>query len=498
MAAYTPNLSDGSKVSYIKKDLQAFESEYKKMHLYLHGGINKPTALKSIVPKPINYGNDQYNQLICAAYVLNFVGKTYDTYTGVVFEQEHSLLNFESLEEDYAFDDLKEQVSDLAKESVDWTMEQARGCVLAMPPRNEGGGIMTADQIANDPPTMEFFNSESIINWRKDERGNLTLLVIRQEIETVADQSRPYLAENEMYYRRFALTDDGVEYAVLDKDDNFKEGFEPRILTWADGSPVDYIPAEPIGARRNDWTPEPPPLSSIAHANDALIATIAKEQEDNLMTSHGTLVIAGITTNEKAAYKEQTGVELMTGVRHAIALESPGATVSLLSSNNGSFFTDKVNAQIDRLQDLGAIIDRKSGVGAESLVTIRLRKKTEIVNLNKLVSNVEQAINQSLKTFIKFLTPNEPDEMPSLAMSKEFYKSGIDPEEFRVKLDAWEKGVLSDAMIVKYLKEARAIPNEIDDEEAIKEIASIAAKRKSEAMQIMQQTQNSETGNDGD
>ena len=290
------------------------------------------------LPKHTAEHADEWKLRIGRAVLFNVTLKTLDTLVGIAFKKEPQLGK-----------DVPEatqlQLKDCDLAGTHWAVflkllfrdvmqDGLAGILVDMPPALPEGATLADEQAAGLRPYFVKYTADQIVNWRTNEKGQLTLLVLEEES---TEPVGAYGVGEVCRYR--VLTPGAWEVWREVEDENTKQKkLIPEVNP--DGSPMKgttllpVIPFAPAYARKDGVMQSAPPLLELANLNLRHFQDASDYSTSLYVGSNPLMFFSGVSSDFKL---ESTGpyayVKEQDPLAKAIYLEVSGAAYSAVSAN---------------------------------------------------------------------------------------------------------------------------------------------------------------------
>ena len=385
-------------------------------------------------------------------------------------------------------------LAQVIKDASNYIVPYGRGGWLTDFPATNGS--LTKKQVNDGEfvPTVRFVQPLDIVNWEERFVGNkkiVTMVVVREWMEERAQDSLEV-----KHYKRYRIMvlegenyDRAVTYLVtVNKPDNLKSSrdFEQKdfltskyVLTQQDGTPMNKLPFEFIGAENNDSTIDIPPLYTMATLNIAHYRNSADYEESVYITGQPTPWITGLS---QSWVDEVLNKGIRLGSRSVLTLPV-GADIGLLQAAANTLAEGAMINKQEQMMMAGAKLVRENSKVERKQAEIQAEGAAQTSKLSKIATNIETALMEVLKTAYSFLS-SEPIEDGELVIdiNKVFNIGNRTAEELRVLHDmvnAAQPGIT----VTEFRAQARSIGIVFqDDEVAMSEIDSMLKDRTERAI----------------
>lgn len=414
-------------------------------------------------PDENNSASPRYQSYKMRAVYTNFTGRTVTGLSGLVFAQDAKVVVPDDI--DYVinnFDGNGLSLEGAAQRAMDQCQIKGRYCIattfpdVAMP---EDGSAPTAEQTAGLKPRNVSYQAEDVINWHATD-GRLDLLVLK---EVYSDMSGDEFEHDEkIQYIVFRLRSEGATYQKYDEEIAVTDEV---LLKYADGSSVENIPADIIGAVDNNPSVDNPPISDIAALNIAHYRNSADYEEGVFMTGQPTPHIdTGNTSADDFLRLNPNGVRLGS----TTAVVTQGGSMGLVQAQANGAANEAMVRKEEQMVMLGAQIVRPQG-GVETAEAAKIRAGAETSTLNTLTKNVSTAIENRLKDTYRFavdvaVAALEADlDLIQYQLPSDLYFTKPDAQIFSAMIMGRDRGIIAKSDVRSWLKDNRLLDPERTD-----------------------------------
>lgn len=341
----------------------------------------------------------------------------------------------------------------LASNIVEEVLEVGRvGVLVDHPPRENVSGLTVADsERLGLRPTMQFYPTESIRNWRFVRRANAWVLgmVTLGEKEPVGDDEFGHDTEDR--YRVLDLDEAGHHrvrvFRVKDDRDELVEGpFYPLL----NNTPLDHVPFFIIGATGTGDAIDEPPLIDLVDANIALYQVNSDRRHGLHFTGMPTAVVSGYTPQTE-------GEKLYVGSTSAWIFPDPNASASFLEFE-GKGLSESRDMSADLKQEMAMLGARmladESRKGVETLGGTQIKHQGENSMLGEIVGHISAGLEQALALFSRWAGH---DAEVVYQINRKFLPVPMGPQEVTALVSAWQSGALSNEELFAKFQEGEVI-----------------------------------------
>ena len=334
---YTANLPDVTRTRDAVKGQRVIKSKGKS---YLPADFAKSDTERYAVYKE-------------RAYFLGATKQAGVSYSGMVFRKPASWgddgLPTQLEPYRYNIDGSGKSIEQLAKFGFTEQEEAGRIGILADYTNDQGGLTKLDERLSGARPVLLPYVFESITNWKTGVirgRSMLTLVVLREEVETSLDE---FDHESEYQYRVLRLNDQGQYTMQLYDDGSVPLGEEVVIL--ANGQPLDHIPFYIAGTEDNTPSVDQPMLLDLANMNISHYQSTANVEEAAYLLGCPTLHIdIGELSPDEFKSANPSGVKV--GARQG--LQTKGGSIAMVQASESNLGADQMEKKIERMKELGA------------------------------------------------------------------------------------------------------------------------------------------------
>lgn len=357
------------------------------------------------------------------AYFLGATKQAAKSYSGMVFRKPASWgddgLPAQLEEYQYNIDGSGKSIEQLAKFGFTELEETGRIGLLADYTNDQGGLTKLDERLSGARPVLLPYVFESIINWKTGTvrgRSMLTLVVLREEIETSSDE---FDHESEYQYRVLRLNKEGQYTMQLYDDGSVALGDETVIL--ANGKSLDHIPFYIAGTEDNTPAVDQPMLLDLANMNISHYQSTANVEEAAYLLGCPTLHI-DIGDMSAAEFSDVNGNEIKVGARKGI--QTQRGKIEMVQASESGLGADQMEKKIERMKELGAKLVTSSGQN-ETAEAARINASGEASALDIAVNNLSDAMEKALEDFMRFLGV---ETEITYRLNTEFWEASLDPQ----------------------------------------------------------------------
>ena len=292
-------------------------------------------------------------------------------------------------------------------------------------------------------PYLATYETESIINWFKDENDILTGVVLQED--TLALASDGFTWEPVIQYRHLYIGADGKYHQQLYNDKEKEVGTE--ITPVVRGSAIDIIPMAIITTSGMNQAPMKPPIMDIVDVNLSMYRTSADLEHGRHFTALPTPVIIGAPADTVLKIGSQTAWAIPNEKAKVLYLEFMGQ--GLVSLERAMAEKTGQMAQFSsRLMDT-------STRGSEAAETVRLRYSSEAATLSGIAVAVESAYNWLFNLVRQF---KNIDGEVSIVLNKDFLNTRITASDLREMTEAYITGAMDKETYFYNLERGELVP----------------------------------------
>lgn len=384
------------------------------------------------------------------------------------------------------------------------TLKQNRvGVLVDYPPAPDG--ITEADaQRLNLKPTMQIYDTFSIINWKTARINNETVLVlvVLKETEWVVKDEYEFTQEDRwrvldlvnlpatvgdntpatpVYRQRLFRLD------VVTKAGGGKKGISTSTFTQIgadiipkmNGKPMAYIPFKIIQTDDSSFEVDEPPLIDLINMNVSHYQTSASLEHGCHFTALPTLVLTGWK-------KENPNDKVYLGSEAALVTSNPEAKATFCEfSGQGLGALEKnLDRKEKQMAVLGARMLEPQIRGVESAEVASIHRVGE----QSMLSSVSMAISLNMTKVVKWFVEwggGDPLQV-KIQMNKDFYPVPMTPQMLLALISGWQQGVpgLSDQGLFEQLKAGEIVAEDVDLEDEQERIANRQLQQAQENMDL--------------
>jgi hypothetical protein len=432
-------------VTTVRAEVEGFLPDWKKVRDVLGGERKVKEATTLYLPKPnasdtSSENNTRYDQYVERAVFFSATKRTLDGMIGIAFRRwpETELpTKVEQFQSD--IDGSGGGLINQVRRSLEENLSLGRLGLLADYPNREKAVSVAEERSGNIHPTITQYRAEQIINWRRNDRGQLSLVVLHEIVEEPDD----YAVNAVEQWRELALGmlagEDpvvvGSTYVVKlwRKDAKTEEPvihqeFRPKDSA---GKPWQEIPFQFVGAVDNDPDIDQSPLYSLACLNIAHYRNSADYEESVYFNGQPTVALGGLT---QSWVKEVLKDQVFLGSRSAIPLPE-GGTINLVQADPNTLAGEALKRKEEQMIAMGA---RLLTPGEAVKTAEQSRSETAAAHsvLSLACDNVSGAYQQALKWLCRFAGAAE--DSVEFAIDTDFVGLIADPQLAEAIMKLWQ------------------------------------------------------------
>jgi len=419
--------------------------------------------------RPLNpTDTSDYNQArnanyICGARLYNATVKTLSGLMGMVFRVEPvtpdlpTELKYLPDNVDGSGLDIEQQMQAVAGD----VLSIGRGGLLTDMPRNDEGKALTQADVDNGfRPTIQEYKAESIIDWHEsviNGAKKLDLLVLSECVERFVDDSC-FQRETVQQLRVYRLDDSGVSVQVLINDEGeLKEELFIPVMG-ANNEQLKEIPFAFVGSKNNQPGIDRLPLEPVTDINLGHYQESANLASSSFQLSACQPVIADDAYSRALRDPKNSGPQKL-GEQSAIVLGS-GGRYDLVSPPENNLSSGIQGSYEQQMIALGAQLIT-SGGGAETAEAARIKRASDVSDLEVATRNISAAYNKSLK-FVCLFMGIEYNDKWTFELNTNFFESKMTPQEIAELVKTWQAGGISKAVLDYNLQAGKVIKADED------------------------------------
>lgn len=396
---------------------------------------------ETYLPKFVDESEEEYSARLKRANFFNATWRTIAGLTGLAFRKEPTVEVPAAIEPYLADVDLAGNSLDkLAKGLVEDMLEYgAFGLLVDHPPRPDGMTPITqaVAEALGLRPTIQYYEIESVINWRYERINNvhqLTLVVLKEDASVAADE---FSHETEDRYRVLDLVplmgEAGQSWAYRQRVFRINDKNEDELVSETypqmNGRALSYIPFKIAGLL------DEPPLIDLVDLNVAHYQVNAEHRHGLHFTALPTLFVTGLQ-DDKPIYIGSTAA-ITTPIPDAKAeyVEFKGQGLSAIKDTLKEFKQE--------MAVLGArMIADESARQIETLGGTQIKRAGENSILASIVLEVGGAIEWALGVFAEWAGVSGEVRYE---INRDFNPAGLDAQQLTALTGAVMSGHISHA-----------------------------------------------------
>lgn len=409
-------------------------------------------------PNPTDLSEEntaRYNQYIERALVLGATKRTLDGMIGIAFRRWPEIVAPPKVEEVlHDLDGASGSLVNQARRCLEETLSVGRCGLLVDYPATDGATSQADEREQNIHPTVTLYRAEQIINWRSNERGRLTLVVLHEMVEDYDSYSVEWIDQ----YRELAM-EEGVYTVRVWRDGESGFGINEEFRP-VDGSgrPWQEIPFQFVGATDNDAGVDRAPLYDLANVNIAHYRNSADYEESVFFSGQPTVAVSGMTQSWLQDVLKGT---ITVGSRAGIPLPE-GGSIQLVQAGPNTLAGDAMLRKEQQMVALGARL-LTPGEAAKTAEQSRAETAAAHSVLSLACDNVSEAYTQALTWVARFTPADEMDV--AFTIHTDFTGLIADPNLIQALVAGWQSGAYPKADMWAALRQIGIIdPEKTDDD----------------------------------
>lgn len=320
-------------------------------------------------------------------------------------------------------------------------------------------GILVDMPVNGGFPVPIIYQCEDIINWREDEVGNLTLVVLREYYDDYEDD---YTTVRRIRYRELRIHPITGEY--VQTIHNIETDDEPFIVQpLIHGKPLMEIPfvaIHPFGIGFDDVKPL---MLDIANVNISHYMSSADLEHGRHFTGLPTPVVIGSSSD----------TDLYIGSTKFLILPEKGSDAKYLEfTGQGLQSLEKaMSEKHSLLASLSARLLDNSSRGSEAADAVKLRYMSETASLSTVVQAIDIALN-TVYDVISVILRSDP-ALVKITLDTDFMEVQLSAAEMTALFNGFFQGAVSKETLVYNMRKGRRLDPLRTDSNEISSISPI-------------------------
>jgi hypothetical protein len=300
----------------------------------------------------------------------------------------------------------------------------------------------------NMRPTMQMYQTETIINWKTERVNNQMVLTQVVLAEPKVEAIDEFSSKKEVQYRVLDLHQGRYRVRIMQRKNDVDVTLQ-EFYPLMNNAPLSYIPFVMIAPDDVSEKVEEPPLIDLVDMNLSHYRSNADLEHGAHFSALPTAVISG--------YKPGDGEKLYIGSTQAWVFPDPTATAQFLE------FTGQGLGAIEKLMDrkegqmaiLGARMLEPQKKSVETAESETIHRKGE----ESMLSAASQAISLGIERALGWFTEwaGHPTEELTFELNRDFYPVPMDPAQLSALISAWQMGAISDQTLFDNLQQGEVI-----------------------------------------
>lgn len=450
-----------SDVTYTRAEVENARPDWNKVIDCVEGETAVKAKKKTYLPQPNPTDKSKENEKRFEHYIerasfFNATGRTLTGMMGLAFR------NKPEIELPKGIEDLQENIDGhgtpaftQAHDIAEQVLKTARSGLLVDYPQREGA-TSRAEQSSVRPKILSY-PATSIINWRVDSSGKLSLVVLYENVDEGTEfKPEPVEQWRELRMEGDPEVEDGPARYVVRvwrKTEGKKElvVHDESTPLNAAGATWDEIPFVFVGAIDNNPNIDRAPLFDLACVNIAHYRNSADYEESAFMVGQPTLVIAGLDDE----------TEVFLGSRSAIGVEI-GGRADLLEASPNTLAGSAMEKKEQQMVALGARL-LTPGEAAKTAEQSRSETAAAHSPLSLACENISIAYRQAFTWAAMFDSTSEPKV--SYEIHSDFTGLVTNPQLLAELIKSWQSGGVPKSDLWASLRQIGVIsPDKSDDD----------------------------------
>lgn len=318
-------------------------------------------------------------------------------------------------------------------------------------------------------PTVQFYQAESIRNWRFKRVANAWVLAMVTLAEMHQTGEDEFGHEGEQRYRVLDLDEAGFyRQRVFTSKEGKDELIEGPFYPMMNNAPMRFVPFITVGAAGKGDATDEPPLIDLVDANVALYQVNSDRRHGLHFTGLPTLFLAGM--------QQEPGQIFHIGSTAAICSPDPNAKGSYIEfTGQGLGPSREMSLEIKQeMAMLGArMLADETRNGAETLGGTQIKHQGENSMLGEIIGHVSAALEWALGVFAQWA--GQAGKVV-YQINRQFLPVPMGPQELTALVAAWQSGAVSESELFTKLQQGEVIDSakSFDEHQAEVEISTPA------------------------
>jgi len=358
-----------------------------------------------------------------------------------------------------------------ALEAVEECLTVGRAGILVDYPVVAEEGVTQADAILrNLRPTLSLYETESIVNWKKETITSQEVLtrVVLKEDRTVVDPDDEFSKKMEPIYRVLDLVSGvyRVRLFVLSSADGeqfVQEGED--LFPKMNNQPLDFIPFYFLGVDDAEACPDDPPLIDLVDLNLSHYRTNADYE-------HG-CHFTGLPTGWITGHTMEQGEKIYLGSQNMLVFPSPDTKLAFLEFSGAGLkcLSDNLERKERQMAILGARMLESQKKAAEATDTAMLHRAGEASLLASMAQSISISMQKALQVFSDWAGGSGE---VNFELNRDFFPTTMDSAQLMALVQSWQYGAISKETLFENLKQAEIVSDNKTFEDQEVEIANAA------------------------
>lgn len=409
------------------------------------------------LPKLNGQTDEEYKAYRKRALFFNASGRTLEGMLGLVFRRKPVIELPEALQQ-WAGDITLtgKSLEGFTKDCTEEAITVGRGGILVeYPPQPQFDAPLTQGQAEalSFRPYLTHYKAESVINWRSERVGNVTMLVdlYLREIEGGIEQIRQLVLLSQGYTQIIWRKDNKNTWVIVDEQ-----------IPVMNGQPLRLIPFYFYGPKEGGCECQNPPIEDLVYVNLSHYMNSADLENGAHVSGLPTPYITGVQAEKDESGGMINQLHLGTGTSWLIS--NPEAKVGFLQVGADGFTS--LERLMDRKQEQMAALGARMLAGekrdAETAETHTIKRGGENSVLMALAGSVEMTVTKALQFMAEWAGITGEIR---LELNKDFLPQPMDAAMLTAVVKSWQSGAISDQTLFEALKAGEVVGDTLSYEE---------------------------------
>jgi hypothetical protein len=321
--------------------------------------------------------------------------------------------------------------------------------------------------------TMHHYTAEEILNWRTEQYGaesRLVMVVTREQIDSAAGDY--YINQKELVYREMYLDfERDAEGQAIGKERKiyrervWRKAIDKSLYVESHHTPLDAagrpwetIPFQFIGSRTNDVKVTEPPFAGLVELNVGHYRNSADYEDSVYFCGQAQPWMSGLTQSHIDMLNSE---QMYVGSRNLLGVPS-GETFAFAQAQPNTMVREAMDSKVIAMIQMGARL-MQQGSATKTATQADQDQETTTSLLAMVASNVSEAYTQALEWVCRFMGADPTGAMYNL--SQDFINLKANPQELAQIIAGFMSGAIPTGDYTRTMRRYGYFADDVTDED---------------------------------